>query len=58
MTWTAKQLRVLAQHEHCLPELRPQGPHVGLYCRQHGTWIKWVNPEDREKIAKILEHTK
>jgi hypothetical protein len=54
MTWTPKQLRVLAQHENCQPELRPQGPHMGLYCAQHGTWIKWVNPDDREKIQNLM----
>ena len=58
MTWTPKQLRVLAQHQRCDPKILPSGPHWGLYCGQHGTWIKWINSYDKQIIEKIINDGK
>jgi hypothetical protein len=55
MTWTAKQLRVLDQHQNCRPELRPQGPHMGLYCADHNTWIKWIAKDQVEKVRDLIQ---
>ena len=29
-------------HAHCEMIAQPRGPHWGLYCAQHGTWIQWI----------------
>ena len=42
------------QHLSCPLELRQRGPHVGLYCAQHGTWLKWISKDDQAKIADLL----
>ena len=31
------------QHQHCEMLIKPCGPHMGLYCREHGTWIQWID---------------
>lgn len=51
---TAKQQRVFDLHSRCDPDLRQVGPHMGLFCRQHGTWIKWVTKSDAQKIQEIM----
>jgi len=34
-------------HLNCPTELKITGTHLGLYCRTHGTWIKWLNKQER-----------
>jgi hypothetical protein len=58
MTWTAKQLRVLAEHAGCEPEIRPHGPHQGLYCKTHNVWIKWIAKDQVQKVRDLIEHAK
>jgi hypothetical protein len=41
-------------HLHCPMELRQRGPHVGLYCSCHGTWIRWISQTEAAKIQDIL----
>jgi hypothetical protein len=41
-------------HLHCPMAVRPRGPHMGLYCAQHGTWIKWISQTQAETIKDIL----
>lgn len=42
------------QHIHCPMRFEKKGPHTGMYCAQHGTWIKWMSQADLAKItAKI-----
>ena len=33
-------------HTHCPCELQVSGPHVGLYCRPHQHWLKWLTKEE------------
>lgn len=33
-------------HEHCPCELQKNGPHVGLYCKPHKHWLKWLTKEE------------
>jgi hypothetical protein len=42
------------QHLHCRMEVRVRGPHTGLYCAEHGTWIKWISAQEVHKIKDIL----
>jgi hypothetical protein len=51
---TLTPAQVAEQHLFCPMEVRQQGPHVGLYCAQHGTWIKWIGRKDAAKIQDIL----
>jgi hypothetical protein len=30
------------EHRHCEMIAQPRGPHWGLYCAAHGTWIQWI----------------
>lgn len=41
-------------HMHCPMEVRKKGPHIGLYCACHGTWIKWINQREARTIQDIL----
>ena len=33
-------------HDRCSCELRKVGPHVGLYCKPHKHWFKWLTNEE------------
>jgi hypothetical protein len=33
-------------HTHCPCELRISGPHIGLYCKPHKHWLKWLTKEE------------
>jgi hypothetical protein len=46
--------QIAEEHLWCPMEVRQRGPHVGLYCAQHGTWIKWIGQKDAAKIQDIL----
>ena len=35
------------QHRLCAKRLERQGPHLGLYCAQHGAWLRWISQKDR-----------
>jgi hypothetical protein len=37
-------------HDHCECELQIHGPHIGLYCKPHNHWLKWLTKEEL-KIA-------
>jgi len=34
------------QHADCEKIIKQKGPHWGLYCKEHGTWFKWVSKEE------------
>ena len=38
--------RVAQRHAQCEMILRKGDIHTGLYCKEHGNWIKWVNQDD------------
>ena len=48
------------EHEHaqCEMTVQQKGPHWGLYCAQHGTWIKWISQRDVAKIVDLVEQGK
>jgi len=46
--------QVAEEHLFCPMTVLKKGPHTGLYCAQHGTWIKWISQEDAAKIQDIL----
>ena len=50
--------RVKQDHSLCEMSLRPRGPHMGLYCAQHGVWIKWISRSDQAKIADLIHDAK
>ena len=33
-------------HLLCAKRLERVGPHQGLYCREHGAWIRWISQKD------------
>ena len=35
------------QHRLCPKRQERQGPHLGLYCAQHGVWLRWISQKDR-----------
>lgn len=41
-------------HMHCRMEVRQKGPHIGLYCSEHGVWIKWISQKEADRIKDIL----
>ncbi|CAB4166013.1 hypothetical protein UFOVP849_10 [uncultured Caudovirales phage] len=46
------RLRELNQRRHlnCPMTFKTQGPHTGMYCATHGTWIKWISQKDLETL--------
>jgi hypothetical protein len=40
-------------HTNCQCVVAPRGPHLGLYCQEHHQWIKWINPWERQVLAKM-----
>jgi hypothetical protein len=51
-----KQAQQQAQqsHEACEMTVRPCGPHWGLYCVEHGRWIRWISRKDLAKIQDLI----
>lgn len=49
---------ITVDHSHCEISVRPCGPHQGLYCREHGTWIKWISRKDLAKIQDLIHDGK
>ena len=47
--------RIKVDHSACEMTLRPCGPHQGLYCREHGVWIKWISRQDLAKIQDLIQ---
>lgn len=33
-------------HDGCACELQEHGPHIGLYCKPHKHWLKWLTKEE------------
>ena len=52
----SKQKQILKEQKHmfCPMEVRQKGPHIGLYCAQHGVWIKWISQTQAQEIQDIL----
>jgi hypothetical protein len=38
----------------CAMEVRAKGPHTGLYCREHTTWIRWISHQQAQAIIDLL----
>lgn len=32
--------------------IRLKGPHIGVYCKQCGKWLKWIAIDDIDKCIK------
>jgi hypothetical protein len=30
------------KHHNCTKEYRVVGPHIGVYCCEHGNWLRWM----------------
>ena len=58
MKWTAKQLRVLRQHESCHHDVRTQGNHVGIWCATHDIRIRWIPREHEQKVREWISSGK
>jgi len=46
---------IAEQHLFCRMDLLKKGPHTGLYCAEHGTWIKWISQTDADIIKDMLK---
>jgi hypothetical protein len=33
-------------HDSCSCEIQVNGPHIGLYCKPHKHWLKWLTKEE------------
>lgn len=40
-------------HDRCPCELRLSGPHIGLYCKPHQHWLKWLTPEETKTAIEL-----
>ena len=49
-----KREQIEQEHMWCPMEVRVKGPHTGLYCAQHGVWIKWISHSEATAIKDIL----
>jgi hypothetical protein len=39
-------------HSRCECEVRQTGPHWGVYCARHGTWIQWIGRDQAQEITQ------
>lgn len=46
--------RIKIDHSLCEVAVRACGPHQGLYCVKHNTWIKWISKRDLAKIQDLV----
>ena len=43
------------KHKNCPVEVIRTNPwHLGLYCKPHGKWLKWLNNEESDKLIYLL----
>lgn len=54
-TVTAKQQAAFDLHAACQARIQQVGPHWGLYCADHNTWIKWIAKDQVEKVRDLIE---
>ena len=40
-------------HNHCPCEMQIQGPHIGLYCKPHKHWLKWLTKEEIKTCVEL-----
>jgi hypothetical protein len=40
-------------HWHCPCELQQVGPHIGLYCKPHRHWLKWLTREETKAAVDL-----
>lgn len=40
-------------HNHCPCELQEHGPHIGLYCKPHKHWLKWLTKEEVKTAIEL-----
>ena len=40
-------------HDRCACELQQHGPHVGLYCKPHRHWLKWLTKEEIKTAIEL-----
>jgi len=43
-------------HRDCEAEVRQVGPHWGVYCGDHGTWIQWIRQDQIDQILAENNH--
>lgn len=59
-----KKLLVIKQEDKCercgsyTYEVREKGPHIGLYCKCCGKYIKWLSKKEKEQYGIIAIETK
>lgn len=49
----SKKRRIKIDHSNCECQLRQKGPHWGLFCAEHGSYIKWLNRQELAEIRKM-----
>jgi hypothetical protein len=37
-------------HRQCKCAVQQRGPHWGVYCADHGTWIQWIAQDQAQQI--------
>ena len=48
-----KRQQTEQQHLHCEMVFLQKGPHWGMYCKQHSTWIRWVRQQELVELGVI-----
>lgn len=43
------------EHSNCKKIIRESGPHFGLYCEQHSTWIRWLNENELVTLGAFTQ---
>ena len=39
------------EHSECEAVIRYHGPHWGIYCADHGTWIQWIRRDQIDQAG-------
>ena len=48
-----KKRRIKIDHTNCEMILKQRGPHFGLFCAQHGSYIKWLGAAELAQVRQM-----
>jgi len=49
----AKKNRIKIDHSNCECMIKQRGPHWGLFCAKHGSYIKWLGRQELNEVRQL-----
>lgn len=48
-----KKQRIKIDHTNCECMIKQKGPHWGLFCAEHGSYIKWLSAAELVELQQL-----